>query len=180
MLISGFFLFFVACIIYTRADLTISKSSASYIAKLQWDEMQTSIQHFQGLMSQLLAIHDKLEASLHDLSRTGDVQACKAARKAADAALKELSKELSSTLKPLLASLQSSSQAAHILPKVDEVVAKEKELLDKLMAKHSAVVDSFEKKSGGRDVENRVASLQQRITVLRQEVDDLLEVIDEI
>lgn len=63
---------------------------------------------------------------------------------------------------------------------MDEVVAKEKELLDKLMAKHSVVVDSFEKKSGGRDVENRVASLQQKITVLRQEVDDLLEVIDEI
>lgn len=80
--------------------------------------MQTSIQHFQGLMSRSFAIHDKLEASLRDLSRTGDIQACKAARKAADAALKELSKELSSTLKPLSASLQSSSQAAHILPKV--------------------------------------------------------------
>lgn len=59
-------------------------------------------------------IHDKLEASLRDLSRTGDIQACKAARKAADSSLKELSKEI----KPLLAFLQSSQQAAQILSKV--------------------------------------------------------------
>lgn len=63
---------------------------------------------------------------------------------------------------------------------MDELIAKEKELQDKLLAKHSAVVDSFEKKSGRREIENRVAVLQQRITVLRQEIDDLLEVIDEI
>ncbi|KAI5660885.1 hypothetical protein M9H77_20208 [Catharanthus roseus] len=180
MLISGFFLFFLACIIYLRTDLTISKSSASYLAKLQWDEVQASIQQFLGLVNRSLAIHDRLEASLRDLSRTGDVQACKATRKAVDSALKEISRELSSSQKPLITSLQSSSQAAHILPKVDELIAKEKELQDKLLAKHSAVVDSFEKKSGRREIENRVAVLQQRITVLRQEIDDLLEVIDEI
>lgn len=176
MLISGFFFLFVACIIYTHADLTISKSSASYVAKLQWDEVQTAIQQFQGVVNRCLAIHDKLEASLRDLSRTGDAQASKAARKAADSSLKELSKEL----KPLLAFLQSSPQAAQILPKVDELVVKEKELQEKLMLKHSIVVDAFEKRSGGRDTESRVASIQQKITALRQEVDDLLEVIDEI
>lgn len=176
MLISGFFFFFLACIIYMHADLTISKSSASYLAKKQWDEVQTVIQQFLNIMNRCLTIHDKLEASLRDLSRTGDVQACKAARKAADAVLKELSKEL----KPLLSFLQSSPQAAPIFPKVEEVVAKEKELQEKLMVKHSTVIDCYEKKSGGRDIENRVASIQQRITALRQEVDDLLEIIDEI
>lgn len=39
MLISGFFFFFVVCIIYTHADMSISKSSASYLAKMQWDEV---------------------------------------------------------------------------------------------------------------------------------------------
>lgn len=39
MLIFGFFFMFVACIVYMHADLTISKSSASYVAKLQWDEV---------------------------------------------------------------------------------------------------------------------------------------------
>ncbi|KAL3514887.1 hypothetical protein ACH5RR_027604 [Cinchona calisaya] len=176
MLISGFFFFFIACIIYMHADLTISKTSASYVAKLQWDEVQTAIQQFQSIMNRCLAIHDKLEASLRDLSRTGDAQACKAARKAADSSLKELSREL----KPLLAFLQSSPQAAQILHKVDELVVKEKELQEKLMLKHTTVVDAFEKKSGGRDTESRVATIQQKITALRQEVDDLLEVIDEI
>ncbi|XP_057469057.1 dolichyl-diphosphooligosaccharide--protein glycosyltransferase subunit 1A-like [Actinidia eriantha] len=114
MLISGFFFLFIACIVYMHADLTISKSSASYMAKLQWDEVQTAIQQVQRIINRCLTIHDKLEATLRDLSRTGDMQACKAARKAADGLLKELSKEL----KPLLAFLHSCPQAAQILPKV--------------------------------------------------------------
>lgn len=65
-------------------------------------------------MNRCMAVHDKIEASLRDLSRTGDVQACKAARKAADSLLKDLSKEL----KPLLSFLQSSPQAVQILSKV--------------------------------------------------------------
>ncbi|KAL0324825.1 UNVERIFIED_CONTAM: Dolichyl-diphosphooligosaccharide--protein glycosyltransferase subunitA [Sesamum radiatum] len=158
-----------------HADFTISKSSPSYLAKLQ-DEVQTAIQQFQNIMNRCLVVHDKLEASLRELSRTGDVQACKAARKAADSLLKELSKEL----KPLLSLLQSSPPAVQIMPKVEELVSKERELQEKLMLKHSTVVDSYEKKSGGRDIENRVAAVQQKITLLRQEVDDLLEVIDEI
>ncbi|KAK6160856.1 hypothetical protein DH2020_004237 [Rehmannia glutinosa] len=176
MLIFGFFLFFVACIVYTHADFTISKSSPSYLAKLQWDEVQSAIQQFLNIMNQCLIVHDKLEASLRDLSRTGDVQTCKAARKAADSLLKELSKEM----RPLLSFLQSSSQAAQITPKVDELVLKERELQEKLMLKHSTVVDAYEKKSGGRDIDNRIAAVQQKISMLRQEVDDLLEIIDEI
>ncbi|KAF8405580.1 hypothetical protein HHK36_010487 [Tetracentron sinense] len=176
MLISGFVFFFVACIVYMHADMSISKSSASYLAKLQWDEVQAAIQQVQNIINRCLTVHDKLEASLRDLSRTGDVKACKATRKVADGLLKELSKEL----KPLLGFLQSSPQAAQIWPKVEELIAKEREMQEKLMLKHSTVVDCYEKKSGGREIENRVASHQQKLTALRQEVDELLEVIDEI
>ena len=63
---------------------------------------------------------------------------------------------------------------------MEELVAKERELQEKLMVKHSTVVDSYEKKSGGREIENRIASIQQKLTALRQEVEDLLDVIDEI
>ncbi|KAF5455604.1 hypothetical protein F2P56_025164 [Juglans regia] len=176
MLISGFFFIFVACIVYMHVDLSISKSSPSYLAKLQWDEVQAAVQQVRNIINRCLMIHDKLEASLRDLSRTGDVQACKSARKALDGLLKDLSKDL----KPLLASLQSSQQAVQILPKVEELVGKERDLQERMMAKHSAVVDSYEKKSSGREIENRVALQQQKITALRQEVDDLLDLIDEI
>ncbi|GFZ10552.1 ribophorin I [Actinidia rufa] len=153
-------------------------NNIAFIAEgaIDWDEVQTAIQQVQRIINRCLTIHDKLEATLRDLSRTGDMQACKAARKAADGLLKELSKEL----KPLLAFLHSCPQAAQILPKVEELVAKERELQEKLMVKHSTVVDSYEKKSGGREIENRIASIQQKLTALRQEVEDLLEVIDEI
>ncbi|XP_076882215.1 dolichyl-diphosphooligosaccharide--protein glycosyltransferase subunit 1A-like [Bidens hawaiensis] len=176
MLIFGIFSLFVACIIYMHADFTISKSSASYLAKLQWDEVQGTIQQLQVSINRCLSIHDKLEASLRELSRTGDVQACKAVRKSADSLLKDLSKES----KSLLATLQSSPQAAHILPKVEELVVKEKDLQEKIMTKHTMVVDSYEKKSGGRDMESRVSSIQQKISVLKQEVDDLVEFIEDI
>lgn len=43
MLIFGFFALFVACIIYMHADFTISKSSPSYLAKLQWDEASETL-----------------------------------------------------------------------------------------------------------------------------------------
>lgn len=49
-------------------------------------------------MNQRLAVSEKLETSLSNLARTGDVQACKASRKTADAALKDTTKEL----KPVL------------------------------------------------------------------------------
>ncbi|KAG8499140.1 hypothetical protein CXB51_005541 [Gossypium anomalum] len=176
MLISGFFFFFVACIVYMHADISISKSSASYLAKQQWEEVQAVIQQVQNIISRCLTTHDNLEASLRDLSRTGNIQACKAARKAADGLLKELSKEL----KPLLTFLQSSPSAAQVLPKVEELVAKERELQEKVMVKHATVVDGYEKKLGACDIENRVALQQQKLTALRQEVDDLLEFIDEI
>ncbi|XP_028555508.1 dolichyl-diphosphooligosaccharide--protein glycosyltransferase subunit 1A isoform X3 [Dendrobium catenatum] len=176
MLISGFLLLFVACIAYMHADLSISKSSASYIAKLQWDEVQATVQQVQNVIRRCLSAHEKLETSLQDLSRTGDVHSCKATRKIADGLLKELSKEL----KPLMGFLQSSPQAAQIWPKVEELVAKEKEMQEKLMQKHVAVVDCFEKKYSGREIENRVAPYQQKLSALKQEVDDLLDYIDEI
>lgn len=77
-------------------------------------QVQALVQQIQNIVKQCLMIHDKLEASLRDLSRTGDVQACKAARKMADGSLKELMKEF----KPLLSFLQSYPAAAHILAKV--------------------------------------------------------------
>ncbi|KAL5557686.1 hypothetical protein UlMin_033897 [Ulmus minor] len=176
LLISGFFFLFITSIIYMHADMSISKSSASYLAKLQWDEVQAAVQQVHSIISQCSTVHDRLEASLRDLSRTGDIQVCKGARKAADGSLKELTKEL----KPLMAFLHSSQQAAQILPKVEELVNKEKDLQEKLMAKHSTVVDCYEKKYGGKEIENRVAQQQQKIKALKQEVEDLLDLINEI
>ncbi|CAJ2642786.1 dolichyl-diphosphooligosaccharide--protein glycosyltransferase subunit 1A isoform X2 [Trifolium pratense] len=176
MLIFGFFFLFVASIVYMHADLSISKTSASYLAKIQWEEVQATIHQVHTIISRCLTTHDKLEASLRDLSRTGDIQACKATRKSVDSSLKELTKELKSPV----TFLQSSPQATQILPKVEEVIAKERDLQERLMAKHSTVVDCYEKKLGGREIENRVASHQQKITALRQEIDDLMDLIDEI
>ena len=86
-------------------------SDGSFVLLVQ---VQATVQQIQGIFDQCLAVHDKLETSLHDLSRTGGAKSCKAAHKAADAQFKELAKEL----KPLLLSVQSSPQSYQIWPKV--------------------------------------------------------------
>lgn len=175
MLICGFFFLFIACIVYMHSDMSISKSSASYLAKLHLEEVQEKVQQVQNIINKCLVVHDKLEASLHELARTGDVQTCKSARKTADGLFKELAKEL----KPLLIYLQSSPQASHIWPKVEELVAKEKEMQEKMIAKHTTVIDCFEKKLKGKEVENRVAAYRQKLAALREDVEELLGIIDE-
>jgi hypothetical protein len=81
-----------------------------------------------------LAVHDKLESSLRDLSRTGDTKTCKSARKAADAQFKELSKEL----RPVLTSLQSSPQSYQIWPKVCYLLIPRNSVLIVLLSCHSS------------------------------------------
>ena len=69
---------------------------------------------------------------------------------------------------------------ACVVLQLEDLVAKEREMQEKLMARHSTVVDSFEKKLRGQDIENRIASQQQKIAALRQEVESLLEYLSEI
>ncbi|KAG5380078.1 hypothetical protein IGI04_027920 [Brassica rapa subsp. trilocularis] len=182
MLISRFIVLFITCIIYTRADFSISKCSAAYLAKLQWDEVLATLQEVQSIIHKCLAVHDKLEASLRDLSRTGYIQTCKAARKSTDSLLKDLSKEL----RPLLASLQSlSHQPLRYLQRgrIKDEDSKRKNRRRGFKEEESNTKKNhkrYEKKSSGRDIENRIASQQQKIIALRQEVEDLLDFIDEI
>lgn len=62
---------------------------------------------------------------------------------------------------------------------IEELVVKEKELQEKLMLKHSTVVDSFVKKQNAREMNNRIAPIQSKLAILKQEVDGLLDVINE-
>lgn len=57
---------------------------------------------------------------------------------------------------------------------------KERELQERLMSKHATVVDCYEKKHAGKEIENRVALHQNKINALKLEVDDLLDFIHEI
>ncbi|EPS64473.1 hypothetical protein M569_10310 [Genlisea aurea] len=63
---------------------------------------------------------------------------------------------------------------------VEELVGKEREVQEKIMQKHSSVVEAYEKKSGNKEMESRVGAIDRKIAVLRQEIHDLLEVIEEI
>ncbi|KAJ7570060.1 hypothetical protein O6H91_01G105700 [Diphasiastrum complanatum] len=175
MLVFGIFCFFIACIAYMHFDFSISKSSASYQARLQREEVADAIQRLQKVMNVRAAVTDKLDASLRDLARTGDVASCKAARKAAEATLKETAKEV----KSIQEALQASSRAASVLLKVDSLIQKEKEKQDKLLQKHSLTVELYERKLSSKDIDNRIAPYQQKLLVLTQEVSDLLHAIDD-
>lgn len=78
-------------------------------------QVMDTIQKLQNILNlRRVNISEKLESSLRDLARTGDIQSCKAARKAADAALKESAKDL----KALHDSLLSLARSLNVLPKV--------------------------------------------------------------
>ncbi|KAF2607443.1 hypothetical protein F2Q68_00045469 [Brassica cretica] len=125
-----------------------------FAPSIDYSSVLATLQEVQSIIQKCLAAHDKLEASLRDLSRTGGIQTCKASRKSTDSLLKDLSKEL----RPLLLFLQSSPSASQISPKVLTFSTPSTHLL------------GYEKKSSGPDIENRIASQQQKIIALRQEV----------
>ncbi|KAH7290767.1 hypothetical protein KP509_30G062800 [Ceratopteris richardii] len=176
MLVIGFLLFFIACIAYARFDFSISKTSAAYQARVQREELMDAVQKIQNIFSfRRVNVSDKLEASLKDLARTGDIQSCKAARKAADAALKESAKELQAKFQ----SVQSFPRSFNIIPKLEALIAKEKEKQEKLLQKHAVVVESYERKLSSKEIDNRIAPHQQKISALKQEVDDMLESLDD-
>ena len=63
---------------------------------------------------------------------------------------------------------------------VEDLLNKEREIQERLILKHSSVVDSFEKKHGGREIESRLVAHEQKLTALRHELDELIEFLDEV
>ncbi|CAM6112002.1 unnamed protein product [Calypogeia fissa] len=174
LLVAGFFAFFAASIAYIHFDFSISKSSASYQARAQREEVQNAVQRLQKIFGARAAVSEKLESSLRDLARTGDVAAAKAVRKNADASLKETAKELKAAYDTLPASSRST-----VLAKVDILIQKEREKQEKLQQKHTVTVEAYEKKMSSKDIDSRIAPYQQKLTVLKQEVAELLHLLDD-
>lgn len=63
MLATGFFLLFVACIVYMHTDMAISKTSASYLAKLQWDEV-----HIIFLLSRFMRLASRIASLVQEVA----------------------------------------------------------------------------------------------------------------
>lgn len=92
----------------------------SILSHVLYFQVQEVVQQVGNIIRQSLIIHNKLEGSLHELSRTGEILTCKSTRKAVENSWKELSKEL----KPLPTFLKSSPQASRILLKVRNLSVK--------------------------------------------------------
>ncbi|KAL3699451.1 hypothetical protein R1sor_017473 [Riccia sorocarpa] len=174
LLVVGFFAFFAACIAYTHFDFSISKTSSSYQARQLREEVLDAVQRIQKVMNERAVVSEKLEASLRDLARTGNVATSKAARKEADARLKETAKDL----KAILDSLPPSSRPT-VLAKVDNLIQKEREKQEKLQQKHTITVEAYEKKLSSKDIDSRVGPYQQKLNALKQEVAELLNSLDD-
>ncbi|KAG0553504.1 hypothetical protein KC19_12G016600 [Ceratodon purpureus] len=185
MLVMVFFAFFTACIAYTHFDFTLSKSSAAYLAQLQRDEVTDVLQRLQKLLAVRGQAEERLDASLKEATRTGDVAACKAARKAADAVwkgtskdLKTLSDALESTVKPVPGKT-SSVKSSSVLTKVESLLQKEKEMIEKVQQKQTVIVDAYERKLNSKEIDSRIAPVQEKLESLRQEVSSLISSLDD-
>eukprot|EP00897_Mesotaenium_endlicherianum_P008401 jgi/Mesen1/758/ME000110S_11027 len=153
LLIGAFLAFFGACMAY----------------------VVDAVQRLQRVMAARTAAGDRLDKSLRELSRSGDTAAAKATRKAGEASLKASDKEL----KGIVDGLEACAKAPPVLAKVQALVAKERELQEKLIQKHSITVDGYERKLAPQDIDQRIAPVQARLTSLRAEVQALLLLLEE-
>lgn len=186
MLILVFFAFFAVCIAYTHFDFTLSKSSAAYQAQLQREEVMDILQRLQKVLAIRGAADERLDASLKEVARTGDIAACKAARKSADQIwkgtskdLKALTESLQSTVKPVPGKTIAAVKPSTILTKVDTLLQKEKEMVEKVQQKQTVTVDAYERKLSSKEIDSRIAPVQEKLENLRQEVSSLISSLDE-
>jgi oligosaccharyltransferase complex subunit alpha (ribophorin I) len=63
---------------------------------------------------------------------------------------------------------------------VDLLITKEREKQEKIVQKHSVIVESYERKLSSKEIDNRIAPYQQKIVVLNKEIDEALQSLDEL
>jgi oligosaccharyltransferase complex subunit alpha (ribophorin I) len=183
LLILAFFAFFVGYIGYTHSDFTISKSSPAYLAKIHQEEVMDVLQRLQKLLTVRQGADERLDASLKEVARTGDIAACKAARKSADAVWKGTAKDLKALQDELMskpgAGVAPGKKPSAVVTKVEYLLQKEKEMVEKLQQKQSIIVDCYERKLASKEIDARVAPVQEKLESLRQEVSQLISSLDD-
>lgn len=175
LLVAAFAAFFTACVAYVRCDFPISKATPAYQAQLQRELVVDLLQQLQRLLAARAAAGERLSKSLHQLARSGDTAAAKAARRAEEASLKESGREA----RALVEQLEGLPKPPPVLPKVQALVAKEKETQDKLLQKHAVTLEAFERQLAPKDIDSRVLPIQQKLTQLKLEVRDLTLALEE-
>jgi len=185
MLVLAFFAFFVSCIAYTHFDFTLSKTSSAYLAQIQREEVMDVLQRLQKLLTIRGGAEERLDASLKEVAHTGDIAACKAARKSADAVWKGTSKDLKGLTDVLQAAVKtvpskaSAVKPSAILTKVEYLLQKEKEMVEKLQQKQTITVDAYERKLSSKEIDARITPVQEKLESLRQEVASLISSLDD-
>ena len=184
MLVLAFFAFFVSCIAYTHFDFRLSKTTSAYLAQLQREEVMDVLQRLQKVLAVRGAAEERLDASLKDVTRTGDIAACKAARKAADAVWKGTSKDLKMLTDSLQSAVKSNPSKTSVKPsavvtKVESLLQKEKEMVEKLQQKQTITVDAYERKLSSKEIDARIAPIQEKLESLKQEVFSMISSLDD-
>lgn len=175
LLVAAFAALFAACVAYVRCDFAISRATPAYQAAQQKELVVDRLQQLQKALAARAAAGERLTRSLHQLARSGDAAAAKAARKAEEASLKESGKEV----RGIVEQLEGLPRPPPVLPKVQALVAKEKEMQDKLLQKHAVTLEAFERQLPPKDIDGRVLPIQQRLTQLKLEVRDLMLALED-
>jgi oligosaccharyltransferase complex subunit alpha (ribophorin I) len=174
LLVAFFLLLVVASILALRLDFTLAKNSAAYQADLHRDKVRDLLVRLASVVAARSAEGDKVEAALKELSRSGDVGAARAARKAVESSLKDSARQLKALQDELEAAGDAKAAA-----KANAVVAKEREKVAAQAQLHETAVAVWEKKLTAKDGEQRMVGLHQRIKGLKQEVRDLIQALEE-
>jgi oligosaccharyltransferase complex subunit alpha (ribophorin I) len=65
------------------------------------------------------------------------------------------------------------------LTKVESLLQKEKEMVEKVQQKQTVIVDAYERKLSSKEIDSRIAPVQEKLESLRQEVSSLISSLDD-
>ncbi|GJP51316.1 hypothetical protein CLOM_g10476 [Closterium sp. NIES-68] len=176
LLVLAFFLLFLLFIAYTHSDLTISKTAPSYLAKLHHEEFLDLIQRLSRLVADRAAQIESLDAGLVKLGRSGDVAGAKAARRAVEGELKESAREIAAVVEKIEALPKAPAGPVRT---VQVLVVKEKERAERAVAKHTVAVEAYERKTPAKEIDAKIAPMQQRLGALKAEIKELVMALEE-
>eukprot|EP00245_Coleochaete_scutata_P001832 TRINITY_DN12284_c0_g1_i1.p1 TRINITY_DN12284_c0_g1~~TRINITY_DN12284_c0_g1_i1.p1 ORF type:complete len:617 (+),score=139.67 TRINITY_DN12284_c0_g1_i1:64-1914(+) len=174
LLVGAFLGFFIAYIAYVRADFTISKTSATYQSRIQQEEVVDLVQRLQKVITSREKSVGKIDASIKELANGGEVATAKTVRKAVEASIKESSRDV----KSITNALEANTQASTLLPKVQGVVSREKEMVEKFLQAHTVMVDAMERKLPAKEVDSKISPVKVQATQLKAEVRELLRALE--
>eukprot|EP00271_Cylindrocystis_brebissonii_P002703 TRINITY_DN13489_c0_g1_i1.p1 TRINITY_DN13489_c0_g1~~TRINITY_DN13489_c0_g1_i1.p1 ORF type:complete len:622 (+),score=114.77 TRINITY_DN13489_c0_g1_i1:92-1957(+) len=160
------FLFFGIFMVSVRTDLTISKHTPVYVARLQEVQIQHSLKSLQRVFAKRAFVLSSLDGTLLQLTRSGKVEAAKTSGAAAESILQATAEEV----QQLAGQVEGPGTATGLSSKVQALISVEKECVARALEKLRLMVECYEAELPLHEIDEKLAPVQKRYLALKADV----------